>query len=104
MNESSVKTASIIWVIGLVLTGFLLSIPPDDLVFYVILAGISLIPLLWGSRRYQFFGVIALAISIFLAVCEIRAGQERTERKQRTLKQFLELQMTNASQTPPVNK
>jgi hypothetical protein len=70
-----VIVATTIWAIGICLTPFLKSIPPDDLPIYIGLTCIALIPLFLGSQRYRIFGAIALAVSIYLAVHEYSAGQ-----------------------------
>ena len=73
-KQSSVKIATAIWVIGLVLSGFLLSVPPARVPIFIGLACIATIPLIFGSRRYQIIGITAVAGSLMLAEWEHEAG------------------------------
>jgi integral membrane sensor domain MASE1 len=82
MKQSIVRIATIIWIIGLILSAFLLSVPPRDLPIYIGLACISLIPLIWGSHRYRIFGIIALMISLLMVVLECWAGVRIKEQKE----------------------
>jgi len=51
-----------------------LSVPPADLPLYIGLAFIAIIPLVFGSRRYQIFGIVAVIGSLMLAYLEHEAG------------------------------
>jgi hypothetical protein len=74
MKKSIVRIATVVWVIGLVLTGLMLSVPPANVPLYIGLACIGIIPLVFGSRRYQIFGIVAVAGSLMLAYWEYEAG------------------------------
>jgi hypothetical protein len=96
MKKSIVRIATVVWVIGLVLTSMMISVPPANVPLYIGLACIAIILLVIGSWRYRIFGAIALAFSILLAVGEHNAGiiyKEKTDR----LRQYW---VTN---TPPTN-
>jgi apolipoprotein N-acyltransferase len=101
MKLSLVRIASAIWVIGIVLTIFgSLSVPPADLPLYIGLACVTLVPLIFGSRRYRVFGAIALAVSLLMVVLECWAGiriKEQREHNRRTIVE--ENQQTNAAAT-----
>jgi uncharacterized membrane protein len=103
MKLSVVRIASAVWVVGFVLTIFgisPLSVPPVDLPLYIGLACITLIPLIFGSRRYRVFGAIALALSLLMVVMEYSAGihiKEQREQNRRAIAQ--ENQQTNAVAT-----
>jgi integral membrane sensor domain MASE1 len=100
MNQSSVRIASAVWVIGLVLTGFLLSVPPADLPLFIGLACIAIVPLIYGSRRYKIFGAIALIASLLLACVEYQAGIKHKERMQRLRQKISE---KNQAKNAPVD-
>jgi cell division protein FtsW (lipid II flippase) len=82
MKQSIVRIATIIWIIGLTLSVFLLSVPPHDLPIYIGLACISLIPLILGAHRYRIFGIIALIVSLLMVVLECLAGVRIKEQKE----------------------
>ena len=92
MKLSIVRMATAVWAIGLTLSAFLLSVPPHDLPIYIGLACIALVPLIFGSRSYRMFGVIALAVSLLMVVLECWAGVRIKEQKERN-------QQTNAVAT-----
>jgi len=83
MKQSIVRIATAVWVIGLVLSGFLLSIPPARVPIFIGLAFIGLIPLVLGTRRYQVFGITAVAGSLMLAYWEHAAGLRTRARMER---------------------
>jgi len=103
MKLSVVRIASAIWVIGFVLTIFgisPLSVPPADLPLYIGLACITLVPLIFGPRRYRVFGATALGVSFLLVVLEFWAGiriKEQLAHDRRAIAE--ENQQTNATAT-----
>ena len=102
-KQSIVRIATVVWVIGFVLTIFgisPLSVPPADLPLYIGLACITLVPLIFGPRRYRAFGVIALGVSLLIVVLDCRAGiriKEQREHDRRAIAK--ENQQTNAAAT-----
>jgi hypothetical protein len=101
IKPSLVRIVSAVWVIGFVLSIIGdLSVPPAALPLYIGLAGITLIPLIFGSRRYRVFEAIALAVSLLMVVMEYSAGiriKEQREQNRRAIAQ--ENQKTNAAAT-----
>ena len=85
-----------VWVIGLLLTSMMLSVPPANVPLYIGLAGISIIPLFFGSARYRIFGAIALVFSLLLAVGEHNAGIKIQE-KMRLIREKIESQNGNTN-------
>lgn len=88
IKQSVVKIATVVWMVGLILIGFDLSVPPADVPLYAGLACIAIIPLIFGSRYYRVFGVIALICSLLLIFGEHKAGiiqKEKMERFQQNL-------------------
>jgi hypothetical protein len=96
MKQSIARIATVVWVIGLVLTNLMLSVPPANFPLYIGLACIAIIPLVFGSRRYRIFGVVALAFSLLLAIAEHNAGIIHNE-KMEHLRQYW------ATNAPPTN-
>jgi uncharacterized membrane protein len=82
-KTSFVKIASGVWIIGLIMSGFLLSVPPDDVPVFIGLACIGSIPLIFGSRRYQIFGITAVAGSLMLAYWDYQTGLRIRARHER---------------------
>ena len=96
MKQSIVRIAAVVWVIGLVLTGMMLSIPPANVPLYIGLACIAVIPLGFGSWPYRIFGVIALAFSLLAAMGEENAGIKHQE-KMRLFRQRIENKFGNTN-------
>ena len=88
MKQSITRIATVVWVIGLVLTGLMLSVPPANVPLYIGLACIAIIPLVLGSHRYRIFGAVALVLSLLLAIGEHNAGIIHKE-KMEHLRQYL---------------
>jgi uncharacterized membrane protein len=96
MKKSIARIATVVWTIGLVLTAMMLSVPPANVPLYIGLACIAIIPVIFGSRRYRIFGVVALAFSLLLAVGEHNAGIKFQE-KMRLLREKIERQYGNTN-------
>jgi|GEM_PF-2962476 hypothetical protein len=101
MKPSLVRIASAVWVIVIVLAIIGdLSVPPAELPLYIGLACITLVPLIFGSRRYRVFGAIALAVSLLMVVMEYSAGIRIKEYKEHIRSTSTEEnQQTNAAAT-----
>jgi hypothetical protein len=82
-KTSIARVAAGVWIIGIALSGFLLSVPPDDVPIYLGLACIGLVPLILGTRRYQIFGIVAVAGSLMLAFWDYQAGLRIHARRER---------------------
>jgi hypothetical protein len=87
-KQSNARVASIVYVIVLVMSGLSLSVPPGDLVFYIILLVLAIIPLMTGSKPYRIFGLIAVVLSLVLIGLEIRAGIRMNRERQKRIKHF----------------
>jgi membrane protein implicated in regulation of membrane protease activity len=103
MKQSIARIATVVWVIGLVLTGLMLSVPPANVLLYIGLACIAIIPLVFGSRRYQIFGIVAAAVSLMLAYWEYEAGL-RVQARMERLKNNHVVQQTNMPANKPQNQ
>ncbi len=101
MKQSIVRVATAVWVIGLVLTGFFLSVPPANVPIFIGLACIAIVPLVFGTRRFQIFGIAAIAVSLMLAYGEHLMGMRLKIQKQR-IRQIL-LQSNSISNAPTTN-
>ena len=99
-KQSIARIATTVWVIGFVLIFFgisPLSVPPADLPLYIGLACIAIIPLVFGSRRYRIFGIVAVAGSLMLAYWEYEAGLRFHARLERLKQGIIQKQQaTNA--------
>jgi hypothetical protein len=75
-RQSCVTISTVVWVIGLVLSISIsdLAVPPIDAGLYLGLAGIAIVPLGFGSRKYRVFGMVALVISLSLTCLDYDAG------------------------------
>ena len=100
MKKSIVRIATVVWAIGLVLTGLMLSVPPANVPLYIGLACIAIIPLILGSRAYRIFGAVALTISVLLVIGEHNAGIVHKEKMEHIRQLIEQRQATNA---PPSN-
>ncbi len=74
------RTFGSAYVIGLLLTGFLLAAPPGKLVFYVILGLLAVIMAVVGLGRLRIVGVVFILLAVVLSVREFRAGKEFEDR------------------------
>jgi hypothetical protein len=100
MKKSLVKIMAMVWVIGTVLTMGILSIPPANLPLYLGLAVIAAVPLIWGSRGYQIFGVFAAIVSLCLALMEHTAGLRFKTRMAHFHEKLSEQKTTNVVREP----
>jgi len=98
MKQSIVKIATAVWLVGLVLSGFLLSIPPARVPVFLGLACFAIVPLVLGSRRYQIFGIAAVVGAVMLAYWEHEAGLREKAHWQRMRQIMLQ---NNASTNAP---
>ncbi len=79
MKESLVKIACGVFVVGLVLTFFIQSVPPAQLPLYIGLGCIAAVPAVCGCRPYRLFGIGAIAVLLALTVFEYQAGTRRKQ-------------------------
>lgn len=89
-TRPEVRMASAVWVIGMILIGFLLSIPPAKLPLFLGLACLAIIPLISGPRFYQVFGAMALFASLLMAFFELRNGIEIKKQMNLKMRSFSE--------------
>jgi hypothetical protein len=73
-KKSLPKIVTAVWVTGLILSSFILSVPPARVPIFIGLACIAIVPLIFGSRHYQIFGIVAVVGSLMLAYWEYEAG------------------------------
>jgi len=66
----------IMYVILLILSGFLASAPGDRVGFYCVTGVFAVPPMKAGSRRYRLLGTAALIIAASAAAIDYRAGQK----------------------------
>ena len=95
------RLAMMLWVFFFPLCFMMLTAPPAKVPAYVCFALLVLVPLIWGSRGYRVFGVIAIIISLWAAIAESRAGVRYQERIEH-LRQIT-LQRNAGTNVPPTN-
>ncbi|TAL01168.1 MAG: hypothetical protein EPO07_08750 [Verrucomicrobia bacterium] len=85
------RLAMMLWVFFFPLCFVLLtSGPPAKVPAYIFFALLAGVPVILGSRGYRVFGIVALAVSIWAAVDESRAGVRYQERGQQLRQKGLE--------------
>lgn len=75
MKKRISKFSLIVFVLLLVLSGFLMSIPGHYWPWYAIMSAFAVVPLVLGPGRYRIMGAIALILSGSLIVCDITEGK-----------------------------
>jgi hypothetical protein len=75
INPRISRISSIVFVVLMILSGFLLSTAGNYWSWYAMAAIFAFPPLVLGPRRYGFFGATALILSIVLIAGDIAEGQ-----------------------------
>jgi hypothetical protein len=70
------KISLIVFVVLLLLSGFLLSVAGDYWPWYAIMSVFAVVPVIVGPVRYRVLGAIALVLSGVLIVSDIVAGKQ----------------------------
>jgi hypothetical protein len=68
------RISLIVFVVLLVLSGGLLSVPGNSWPWYVVMSPFAIVPLVVGPGRYRLLGAIALVVSGVLIAGDITAG------------------------------
>ena len=76
MNERISKISLIVFVVLLVLSVFLLSVPGNSWPWYAVMSVFAAVPLAVGPGRYRRMGAIALVLSSVLITGDIVAGRQ----------------------------
>jgi hypothetical protein len=97
------KIMTAVWVIGLILSGFLLSVPPARVPIFIGLTCIAMFPLIFGSRRYQIFGIVAVAGSLMLTYWEYEAGLRHKARMEHFRQKITEQHSATNIQPSEIN-
>lgn len=92
------KVGLIIFVILMVLSFFLLSVPGDDWPWYAIAGAFAIVPLLVGPNRYRSAGAI-LVLSVLLIMGDIQLGKNFRAKRQQIEDNYL--RTNSVSQTVP---
>jgi len=101
MRESIARVASAIFVVGLALSFFILSVPPALLPIYAGLFCLAVVPIALGRRPYKIFGILAILTTLLLAALEYRAGIRHNRYMERLRSQHEHPQAgTNATEIP----
>ena len=101
MKLKIARIATAVWVSGLVLSSFILSVPPARVPLFIGLAGIGSIPLFCSHRRYQIIGLTAVVGSLSLAYLEHQSGLRLQKRKLMEIQRQEANSKTNSSNHSP---
>jgi purine-cytosine permease-like protein len=80
MSARISKISLIVFVVLLVLSGFLLSVAGEYWPWYAVMAVFAVVPLVVGPRYYRLLGAVALVLSVILIVSDYAAGKRFRER------------------------
>lgn len=100
-RRSNARVATVVYIIMLIISGLLLSVPPGDLPFYIIMLGLAIFILKGGSKTYTIWGIVAVLLSLMLIAMEITAGVRiKHFRQERSNKQNSITASTNIAAHP----
>ena len=75
MRSRASKICLIVYAILFLLSLMLLSVPGDYWPWYLVMSGVSIIPVTLGPSRYRIFGGLALVFSLILVFGDIQSGR-----------------------------
>jgi len=75
MRSRVSKICMVVYVIWFLLSLMLLSVPGDYWPWYLIMSGVSIVPVIVGPKRYRIFGALALVFSVVLVFGDIQSGK-----------------------------
>ena len=75
MSARISKISLIVFVVLLVLSASLMSLPGDYWHWYAVMSAFAVVPLVVGPGRYRLIGAIALVLSFVLIFSDIAAGK-----------------------------
>jgi hypothetical protein len=81
MRARASKIFLIVFVVLFLLSTLLLSVPGDYWQWYSVMAGVAIVPIILGPDRYRGYGILALAVSVFLIISDIQSGKTFREKK-----------------------
>jgi hypothetical protein len=82
MRARASKICLIVFAVLFFIAPLLLSVPGDSWQWYSVMAGFAIVPIILGPNRYRGFGLLALAVSVFLIISDIQSGKTFREKKQ----------------------
>lgn len=83
MRPRASKICLVVYAILFLLSLMLLSVPGDYWPWYLIMSGVSIVPLIFGPNRYRIFGALALIFSLMLVFGDIQSGKKFHAKMQR---------------------
>jgi len=75
MHPRVSKICLIFYVIWFLLSLILLSVPGGYWPWYLIMTGVSIVPMIVGPNRYRIFGALAFVFSVILIFGDIQSGK-----------------------------
>ena len=82
MSARISKISLIVFVVLLVLSGFLLSVAGDYWPWYSVMSIFAVVPVFVGPNRFRIFGVVALLLSVYLIFGDIESGKHHRQKMQ----------------------
>jgi hypothetical protein len=76
MKEKISRICLIVYVVILLLSGFVGTPPGGHLPFGIILIALALPPAIIGKRKYRVFGFVALSLALVGTVLDFKSGQK----------------------------
>ena len=98
-KQSIPRIATVLWVMGAVLSGLLCSSPPGRVPFFVGLIILAVFPMIYGSFGYRIFCAVALALSLWLLLSECKAAIDIKRHRAETLERIRQSHAMNAPAT-----
>jgi hypothetical protein len=87
MKEKISKICLIIYIILLIISGFLMTTAGGSVLLFCINGIFAIPPIIIGSKRYLILGVIALIIAVTLAISDYNAGKRDRQKLEARFKQ-----------------
>jgi uncharacterized membrane protein len=75
MSSRISRLSLIAFAVLLLLSGFLLSVAGGYWPWYLVMAVLAVVPILFGPNRYRIYGIIALLLSVYLILGDISSGK-----------------------------
>lgn len=80
MKQKISRNSLIIYIVLLILSSTLMSMPGGYIWWYCIMGVFAIPPIIAGSKLYKVFGLIALLIAIALSIQDYQAGKKFRQR------------------------
>jgi len=79
------KICLVVYAILFLLSLMLLSVPGDYWPWYLIMSGVSIVPVIVGPKFYRILGALTLCFSVLLIVGDIQSGKTHRTKMERLM-------------------